>query len=88
MLSQNIYTAPSLSKFEEKNFFLYLNQLFNIFLPVNFINAVEFVDQANEMLSLINVENIQTVHHYSVPNIKLQYPEPFIAAPSFIHQDL
>jgi hypothetical protein len=29
-----------------------------------------------------------SVFHVSVPNIKLYYPEPFIATPTFIHDDI
>jgi heme/copper-type cytochrome/quinol oxidase subunit 2 len=28
------------------------------------------------------------IFHYSTPNVKLFYPEPFIASPTFIHDDL
>ena len=29
-----------------------------------------------------------SVFHTSVPNIKLYYPEPFIASPNFAHEDI
>ena len=49
---------------------------------INFINKVESADLFND------IENITTIYHYSVPNTKLSYPEPFIASPSFMHSDL
>ena len=38
--------------------------------------------------SLDMVNNTFDVFHYSIPNIKLYYPEPFIASPTFIHEDI
>jgi hypothetical protein len=35
-----------------------------------------------------NLENVTTVYHYSIPNVKLAYPEPFIASASLMHSDL
>lgn len=34
------------------------------------------------------VEDSLSIFHTSVPNIKLYYPEPFIATPTFIHDDI
>lgn len=34
------------------------------------------------------LENIRTAYIVTTPKVKLFYPEPFIASPSFIHQDL
>lgn len=34
------------------------------------------------------LENTKSIYHYSVPTVKLFYPEPFIAAASFMHNDL
>lgn len=49
---------------------------------------LEFIEQNAELLAYVNSENIQTIAHHSTPRVKLQYPEPFIASPSVIHQDL
>jgi hypothetical protein len=49
---------------------------------ITFINQTEDIDLFN------NLENINAVYHYSIPNVKLMYPEPFIASPSFMHNDL
>jgi len=35
-----------------------------------------------------NLLDAFSIFHTSVPNIKLYYPEPFIATPSFIHDDI
>ena len=34
------------------------------------------------------IDNSLSIFHTSVPNIKLYYPEPFIATPTFIHDDI
>ena len=35
-----------------------------------------------------SLDALQSIYHYSVPTTKLFYPEPFIAAASFMHSDL
>ena len=47
-----------------------------------------FIDQTEDLQFLNNLENVSSVYHYSIPNVKLAYPEPFIASPSFMHTDL
>lgn len=49
---------------------------------------IEFINQTEEIFSYANTENIQSIYHYSIPNTKLSYPEPFIASASFMHSDL
>lgn len=39
-----------------------------------------------EFLSYI--DNVASTYHSSVPTVKLYYPEPFIASPTFIHEDI
>ena len=51
-------------------------------------SVVTYIDKIDEMAIFQNLENITSTYHYSVPNVKLSYPEPFIASPSFIHSDL
>lgn len=69
------YSNYSNLKFFENNN-LYTNSL------------ITFIDQIEDLNKYPNLENITAVYHYSVPNVKLSYPEPFIASPSFIHNDL
>lgn len=65
----------------------------------NFINFTSFdgrnqgliiswIDQLADIDDLDNLENLTAIYHYSVPNAKLSYPEPFIASASFMHTDL
>lgn len=42
---------------------------------------------ANEANRLYNTEHVYSLFHVSLPNVKLYYPEPYIAAPSRIHSD-
>lgn len=35
-----------------------------------------------------NFDNMTSLYHFSVPNVKLFYPEPFIASTTFLHYDL
>lgn len=51
-------------------------------------HVLNFIDQADDIFLFHNLENINSVYHYSVPNAKLAYPEPFIASASFMHSDL
>lgn len=47
-----------------------------------------FINQLNTSSVLNEVDNIKTIYHYSIPNTKLYYPEPYLAAASFMHTDL
>ena len=75
--------------------FFFLN-LFANSTSLNFLDdydlytksVVTYIDKIDEMSIFQNLENISSTYHYSVPNVKLAYPEPFIASPSFIHSDL
>lgn len=49
---------------------------------------INFINQTEDIFLYTNVDNLQTIYHYSVPNVKLFYPEPFIASASFMHSDL
>ena len=49
---------------------------------------INFINQIENLESFKNYENTSAVYHYSIPNVKLWYPEPFIASPSFMHSDL
>lgn len=50
--------------------------------------VLTFIDQLEDLKSFDNLENIKTIYHYSIPNTKLAYPEPFVASASFMHFDL
>lgn len=43
---------------------------------------------ANDANQLYYTERVQSLFHVSTPTVKLYYPEPYIAAPSRIHNDL
>lgn len=51
-------------------------------------SIISFINQTEDLNLHNNIENITTIYHYSIPNTKLAYPEPFIASPSFMHSDL
>lgn len=75
-----LFSLGSYSNYTFLNFFddsnLYTKSL------ITYINQTENIDLCN------NIENITSIYHYSIPNVKLTYPEPFIASPSFMHTDL
>ena len=70
------------------NLFQYneLNLLYNNNLTSNFI--INFIDQADDASFFKNLENVKSIYHYSIPNTRLSYPEPFVASASFMHSDL
>lgn len=51
-------------------------------------SLISFINQTDDLSLYDNLENISSIYHYSIPNVKISYPEPFIASPSFIHNDL
>jgi heme/copper-type cytochrome/quinol oxidase subunit 2 len=54
------------------------------------IDVLKFLKSldANEANRLYNTEHVYSLFHVSTPNMKLYYPEPYIAAPSRIHTDI
>jgi hypothetical protein len=56
--------------------------------PTLWNQFVEFMQEADDIDCFKNIDNISSVYHHSVPNVKLAYPEPFIASPSLIHDDI
>lgn len=51
-------------------------------------SLITYINQTDDMALFNNLENITSIYHYSIPNVKLAYPEPFIASPSFMHTDI
>ena len=51
-------------------------------------SLITYINQTDDMRIFHNLENITSTYHYSIPNVKMCYPEPFIASPSFMHTDL
>lgn len=61
------------------------------FCLLDFINKIEETDSSLAWLTESysdNLNNLKNIYHYSIPTVKLFYPEPFIAAASFMHSDL
>jgi len=53
--------------------------------PREIIFLANNVDDINQLEAL---EHIRSTYVSSAPNVKLYYPEPFIASASFIHNDI
>jgi len=45
-------------------------------------------DDMSKFEKLESLAHVKSLYHYGVPQVKLYYPEPFIASPSFIHNDI
>jgi hypothetical protein len=92
LLSENFVLKQNLFNFENFFFFLHLTD----FIDINFIflskcdtsSIIKFINQAEDFSFFDNLENIKSIYHYSIPNTKLAYPEPFIASASMMHSDL
>ena len=42
----------------------------------------------DDLTKFESLEHIKSLYSTTAPNVKLYYPEPFIASPSFIHNDI
>lgn len=51
-------------------------------------NLDNFFELLEDHSNLTNLDNTISIYHYSIPNTKLYYPEPYIASPSFMHTDM
>nr|YP_010117025.1 Cytochrome c oxidase subunit 2 precursor [Euplotes vanleeuwenhoeki]QPM99239.1 Cytochrome c oxidase subunit 2 precursor [Euplotes vanleeuwenhoeki] len=82
-----IYNLPSI--FNDFNFAL-LNMLNSEFL-IQFNNSILNINinyTEPKLYNTINFYENYQISYLSVPNIKLYYPEPFIASPTFSHDDI
>lgn len=93
--TQNCNPTQLFLKFDNHQFFLNLTVYseFNFLhitrdFPVHGKAVITFINQLEDLSNFSNLDNVQTIYHYSVPNTKLFYPEPFVASASFMHSDL
>lgn len=49
---------------------------------------IKLATEVDDIDTFESLEHIRSVYMASAPTVKLYYPEPFIASPSFIHNDL
>jgi len=91
----NLIIQENFFHLNDYSYFLYLFDYSNFNFLSFFNNRTEyanslitFINQIDDLSFFQNLENIQTIYHYSIPNTKLAYPEPFIASASFMHSDL
>lgn len=93
--NENFFISNDSLLISDYNYFLFLNDYSN-YSFLKFFNdsnlytksLITFINQTEDINLYNNLENITSIYHYSVPNLKLAYPEPFIASPSFMHSDL
>lgn len=93
--SENFTLKQNYFSYTDYSTFMYLSDYTNYnFLHISKDNSlynkslITFIDQTEDMAFFHNLENVQTIYHYSIPNTKLSYPEPYIASASFMHNDL
>jgi hypothetical protein len=52
-------------------------------------NEIVFLaSQVDDISKFESLEHIKSLYMSTSPNVKLYYPEPFIASPSFVHNDI
>ena len=83
LLISDYYYFLSLNDYSNYSFLKFFNDS-NLYTK----SLITFINQSEDVNLYNNLENINSIYHYSVPNLKLAYPEPFIASPSFMHSDL
>lgn len=93
--SENFFYDNDIFLISDYNYLFFLGNYSN-YSFLHFFNdsniytksLITYINQTEDMSIFNNLENITSVYHYSIPNVKLSYPEPFIASPSFMHTDL
>lgn len=48
----------------------------------------QYLITIDETPELMNLEHVRSLFHTSTPSEKVYYPEPFVASPSFTHDDI
>jgi hypothetical protein len=72
---------------DKSNIFKYKGQDIDV-TKLSKDEIMHYLDTVDETYELMQLEHVRTIFHISTPNEMLHYPEPFIASPSFIHDDL
>lgn len=57
-------------------------------LKLNHEQFIELINEVDAIDDFETISNIRSTYLNTIPNVKLFYPEAFIASPSFIHTDL
>ena len=52
------------------------------------VDLIWSIDDLGRIEKIESLAHVRSMFHSSVPQTKLYYPEPFIASPSFIHNDI
>ena len=67
-----------------------LKFLLNAFTPSSDLNTVvpEVNDSVLDSQDTSLLLQTSSALQFSIPNVKLSYPEPFLASPSYMHTDL
>jgi hypothetical protein len=82
--------------------FPYLKQIYSLSPNVNLLSNYPLIDvytpgftklsnlatEFHDDLAVESVENIRSAYTTVVPHVRLYYPEPFLASPTFMHTDL
>jgi hypothetical protein len=72
------------------NLYEYKGRMIDI-SKLNNRELVTLVWETDDMTKVEKIEpmaHVRSMYHYSIPQTKLYYPEPYIASPSFIHNDI
>jgi hypothetical protein len=72
---------------DKSNIFKYKGQDIDV-TKLSKDEIMHYLNTVDETYELMQLEHVRTIFHISTPNEMLHYPEPFIASPSFIHDDL
>jgi heme/copper-type cytochrome/quinol oxidase subunit 2 len=55
---------------------------------LSFVDVLDLAKTTDNLHGYYNTAFAHRMYHYSVPTVKMHYPEPFIASPSVIHDDI
>ena len=95
LFNENLFSGSNHFIFSDYNYLILLSD-YTSFNAVKLFDDADlysktlltYINQIDDLDLYDNLENITSIYHYSIPNVKLSYPEPFIASPSFMHTDL
>ena len=86
-ISNRLYDDLESMPIDPSNLYNHNGEIINV-SKLNPHEVVKLAKEVDDLDKFESLEHIRSIYINTAPNVKLYYPEPFIASPSFIHNDL
>jgi len=86
-ISNRLYDDLESMPIDPSNLYNHNGEVINV-SKLNTHEIIKLAKEVDDVDKFVSLEHIRSIYINTAPNVKLYYPEPFIASPSFIHNDI